>query len=63
MDSQLKIIKRLTSKQREIVKILADDYEFITKMDAIKYIKSRYGDYFAVSDIIRAYKAIDKFND
>jgi hypothetical protein len=62
MTSQIEKIKKLSNNEKQIVEILADDYEYIEKIDAIKYIKNLYGYYFSIREIINAYNAIEKYH-
>lgn len=48
--------------QQAIAEILISRYDYISKTDAIRVIRSAYGDFFPLSDIVKAYNSIKQYN-
>ena len=49
----------LTLKQQDIANTITNQYDYISKIDAIKFIKSVFGSTVDLRDIIIAYNSIE----
>ena len=52
-------MKTLTRKQHDIANTITSQYDYISKMNAIKYIKSIFGLTAELKDIVIAYNSIE----
>jgi len=52
----------LTAKQNEIAELLKKRFDYISKMDALKFVKSIYGSFAEIKDILAAYNSIEIYN-
>ncbi len=52
----------LSLKEHDIAKTITDQYDYIRKIDAIKYCKSIFGKTASLAQIVRAYNSIEWYS-
>ena len=59
MNTDITIKKTLSLKQYDIAETIISNFDYIDKLPAIKFIKSIFGSTAELSDISKAYNAIE----